>query len=270
MAVVNWSREETFRLISIWSEDVIQEQLEGCRRNSSVYRKIADGLREAGFSRTLEQCRDKIKKLKAEYKKIRDKRDTTGQGRYPEWEFFDALDEVLGPKHSTEPPVLLESFQSDRSQISDIGPDDETQDMSEGVVNEPTASNSSPGTPQTSQSETFVDDAKISSCKPKSKKRKLGKREATNEILEKMVEMQQKSDTLMANLEEKRMKMEEKQMELDAQMRREEREFQLRMMQVFAQYNTPHPGLQPQQLPYPPAPFGAYNQYDPDATQDGL
>jgi len=114
------------------------------------------------------------------------------------------------------------------------------------------------------------DDVQTSSSKPKSKKRKLGKREATNKILEKMMEMQQKSDTLMADLEEKRMKMEEKQMELDAQMQREEREFKLQVMQMFAQNNTPHPGLPPQQLPYPAAAFGTYNQYDPDATQDGL
>ena len=87
-----------------------------------------------------------------------------------------------------------------------------------------------------------------------------------------MVEMQQKSDTLMGNLEEKRtcMKIKEKQIKLDAQMRREEREFKLRMMEVLAQYTTPHPGLPPQQLTYPPAPLGAYNQYDPDAMQDGL
>jgi len=80
MAVVNWTHEEMFKLINLWSEDVIQAQLEGCRRNSQVYQKIADGLREAGFSRTMEQCRDKIKKLKSEHKKIRDKRETTGQG----------------------------------------------------------------------------------------------------------------------------------------------------------------------------------------------
>jgi len=64
MAVVNWTREETFKLINLWSEDVIQAQLERWCRNSQVYQKIADGLREAGFSRTMEQCRDKIKKLK--------------------------------------------------------------------------------------------------------------------------------------------------------------------------------------------------------------
>ena len=56
------------KLFSLWSEDFIQEQLERCRRNSSVYWKIADGLHEAGFSRILEQCRNKIKKLKTEYK----------------------------------------------------------------------------------------------------------------------------------------------------------------------------------------------------------
>ena len=64
MAVVNWTREETFKLINLWSEDVIQAQLERWCRNSQVHQKIADGLREAGFSRTMEQCRDKIKKLK--------------------------------------------------------------------------------------------------------------------------------------------------------------------------------------------------------------
>ena len=52
--IVNWSRDEVYKLISLWSEDVIQEQLKGCRRNSQVYKKIADSLREAGFSRTFE------------------------------------------------------------------------------------------------------------------------------------------------------------------------------------------------------------------------
>ena len=120
---VNWTREETFKLINLWSEDVIQQQLEGCRRNSLVYRKIADDLGEAGYTRSLEQCRDKIKKLKGEYKKVHDKRETTREGRYPKWEFFDALDNVLGPKHSTEPPTVVESLQR-------IGPDDESQHLS--------------------------------------------------------------------------------------------------------------------------------------------
>ena len=31
MAAVNWTRAEVYKLISIWSDDAIQEQLEGCR-----------------------------------------------------------------------------------------------------------------------------------------------------------------------------------------------------------------------------------------------
>ena len=96
-----WSKEETFKLISIWSEANIQAQLEGCKRNCEVYSKISCELSLAGYSRTYEQCREKIRKLKAEYKKISDKRKETAQGRYPEWEYYDAKDHVLGHKAST-------------------------------------------------------------------------------------------------------------------------------------------------------------------------
>ena len=41
---VNWTREKTFTLISLWNEDVIQQQLEGCRKNNQVYRKIPNDL----------------------------------------------------------------------------------------------------------------------------------------------------------------------------------------------------------------------------------
>ena len=84
MAAGYWSKQETFKLITIWNNDTIQAQLEGCRRNSDVYRKIAKKLTEAGHNRTLKQCRDKMKKLKAEYKKIKDKQNKMSQGRYPE------------------------------------------------------------------------------------------------------------------------------------------------------------------------------------------
>ena len=120
--------------------------MERSRRNSQVYRKIADDLHEASFSRSLEQCRDKTKKLKGEYKKVHDKRETTGEGRYPEWEFFDALDSVLGPKHSTKPSIVVESFPQ-------IGPDDETEDMS-GETEVPAVH--SPAPSQTSSSSTLL------------------------------------------------------------------------------------------------------------------
>ena len=49
-------------------------QLEDCKRNQVVYEKIAKELHEAGYDRTYQQCRDKIKKLRGEYKKLKTKR----------------------------------------------------------------------------------------------------------------------------------------------------------------------------------------------------
>jgi len=123
MAVGYWSKEETLRLIGIWSDDAIQAQLEGCRRNSEVYRKIAKELTEVGYTRTMELCRDKMKKLRVEYKKIKDKRKETGQGRYPEWDYFDAMDEVMGHKPATQPPVIVDSGNYLDEQSSQWSPD---------------------------------------------------------------------------------------------------------------------------------------------------
>ena len=87
-----WTKAEIMKLIEIWSDEAIQAQLEGCRRNQNVYEKIAHELPEAGFERIYQQCRDKLKKLRADYKKIKDKRGKTGEGRYPEWDYFDPID----------------------------------------------------------------------------------------------------------------------------------------------------------------------------------
>ena len=76
-----WSDEETIKLVELWGEEEIQALLEGCTRNKHVYDKIARGMGEAGYERTGVQCRDKIKKLKADYKKVKDSNDETGRKR---------------------------------------------------------------------------------------------------------------------------------------------------------------------------------------------
>ena len=61
--------------------------------------------------------------LKAEYKRIRDKRQETGQGRYPEWDYYDAMDGVLGHKPSTQPAVVVDTLED--SQVQDTQVDDD-------------------------------------------------------------------------------------------------------------------------------------------------
>ena len=144
--------------------------------------------------------------------------------------------------------------------------DDETQDMSgvgeSDATNVPSPAVSSTGSssitsvarPSTDTEETSRETQPPDS---KSRKRKRGKLEGTNALLEKMVKLQENSDKMLCMLEEKRAKMEERQMELDAQLRREEREFQLQMLQILTQQNTPR------HLPPPPVPhYGLHSSFN--------
>ena len=105
-----WSRDEILKLIEVWGDDNIQAQLNDCKRNQDIFDKILFALLEAGFVKSGSRYRDKIKKLRGEYHKVKDKRDKTGEGRYPEWDYFDALDAILGHRAVTRPSVVVNSI----------------------------------------------------------------------------------------------------------------------------------------------------------------
>ena len=86
-----WTDEETFKLIELWGEDSIQARLEGCKRNKDVYVTISRKMNENGYQKSADQCRDKAKKLRTTYRKIRDKNGKTGEGR-KKWPFLEAMD----------------------------------------------------------------------------------------------------------------------------------------------------------------------------------
>ena len=111
------------------------------------------------------------------------------------------------------------------------------------------------------------DDIKATGSKGKPRKRKLGKTKPQMNLWKKMIEMQEKSVKLMMTLEEKHIKIEEYQMELDAQMRREEKDFQLKMMQILVHVSHAGPPPLP---PYYPTYSNFSHRFDPDETLDGL
>ena len=74
----NWSDSEVRALISVWSDDVIQAELAGAHRNQHVYKMSAE-LEKLGCRITWDKCRDKVKKLKQEYKKVVDNNNETGR-----------------------------------------------------------------------------------------------------------------------------------------------------------------------------------------------
>ena len=114
-----WNRQEMFKLIKIWGEDRVQEQLEGCHRNREVYVRIARKMAEsAGYERTFcTMQRKNQKKFKKEYRRIRDLLNEIGNGREEEaeWPYFDAMDRILSHKPSSGPEVVVDSLAQSQS-----------------------------------------------------------------------------------------------------------------------------------------------------------
>ena len=67
---------------------------------------------EAGYERTIEQCREKVKKLKKEYRRLKDTLNETGQGRSKEveWLYFELMDRILGHKPTTALKSIVDSL----------------------------------------------------------------------------------------------------------------------------------------------------------------
>ncbi|KAJ2868541.1 hypothetical protein GGH94_000073 [Coemansia aciculifera] len=90
MAISNsthWSTEETKLLIRTWGDH--REEFAEIKRNLSVWNKVLERLLNAGFVRTVEQCRNRWKFLETKYKTAA--RDI-GSAGCTAWEFFDDMD----------------------------------------------------------------------------------------------------------------------------------------------------------------------------------
>ena len=248
MAYTNWTDAEVFRLIQIWSEEGIQEQLEGAKRNKHVYEQLAEDLIIYGIEKTGEQCRTKVKKLRQEYKKLADKHKETGQGR-TEWKFFDKLNEFLATRPATRPPVVLDTLDSTTLNNTDTespavvsdeeheltgGHDDgneEDQSNTSNEANDGTTIDATQSSAENVPSTDVQSTEKSTTSKCSSgRKRKRNKGEVMEDMMTKVMksvtDSMQNSDRMFLELEERRMKFE-------AEQRRQEREFPLRMVQMF-------------------------------------
>uniref|UniRef100_A0A8C0FXI3 Myb/SANT-like DNA-binding domain-containing protein n=1 Tax=Chelonoidis abingdonii TaxID=106734 RepID=A0A8C0FXI3_CHEAB len=86
------------RWLLLWADESVQMELESCLRNQHVFNRIAEVLREKGIHRTGDQCREKIKKMKLEYRRIKDNNKTPRGGRT--WKFYEVMDRVLTSRPS--------------------------------------------------------------------------------------------------------------------------------------------------------------------------
>ncbi|CAL9682257.1 unnamed protein product [Knipowitschia caucasica] len=106
-----WSKEEVQCLIEIWSDEHIISQLSSTHKNADIFAIFSKQMRERGFQRSVEQCRIKTKKLRQQYIKIRDAlKQTGGTSKIKDkFEWYEALDKILGTKPDVEPIDIVES-----------------------------------------------------------------------------------------------------------------------------------------------------------------
>lgn len=87
-----------------------------------------------GFLLRLEDIINKMKKLRQKYKVEKDKSNRSGRGRNKPWKFFRRMDEILGHRPYTQPPVCLDSSLVD-VQDAESGGDNDTEDHLGSLLN---------------------------------------------------------------------------------------------------------------------------------------
>ncbi|TRY58896.1 hypothetical protein DNTS_003106 [Danionella cerebrum] len=88
-----WGDIETHTLIAIWGSNGFQERLKGCVKRKPVFQQIALVMAEKGYCRTDEQCRSRIKRLKAGYRQCSE--NHRNEDEQVEWKFFKQLKKIF-------------------------------------------------------------------------------------------------------------------------------------------------------------------------------
>uniref|UniRef100_UPI00358F7C8A myb/SANT-like DNA-binding domain-containing protein 7 n=1 Tax=Myxine glutinosa TaxID=7769 RepID=UPI00358F7C8A len=116
-----WQPEEIQELLEIWTDKNIQSELDFSIRNEWVYSQISSQLLQKGVHRSAKQCREKIKKMKQEYKKLKELHNKTGLAPTKN-KYYEKLDSVL----DNRPTVI-------GSQVMNSANSHEAEDMNEGT-----------------------------------------------------------------------------------------------------------------------------------------
>ena len=195
----------------------------------------------------------KGKKLKKEYRKIKDKLNETGQGRNEEvqWVYFDAMDQILGHKPTTVPEMVIDSLalaqttswesRGESSEtLEELDEVDETLfgdlDLDETIANgDETIANATDTSTTDSPEPSSSNSAKVKESSSKKKKHSRGDqfKVVMDGVMKELVSAQERNEKMYLELEQKRMKMEEKMFEKELEMQKESRQFQLQMMQMM-------------------------------------
>ena len=85
-----WTHGQILALIGVWGEEEVQCLLDSSYRNKAVFQEISTRLKELqNIDVTWQQCRNKIKALKKDYREAQKAQNRSGNGRTKfRWEAF--------------------------------------------------------------------------------------------------------------------------------------------------------------------------------------
>uniref|UniRef100_A0A8C4NC15 Myb/SANT-like DNA-binding domain-containing protein n=1 Tax=Eptatretus burgeri TaxID=7764 RepID=A0A8C4NC15_EPTBU len=90
-----WEAHQVRALVTLWTDESVQQQLRTFRRNELVYCNLSDELAKIGIQKTAQQCREKLKRMKQEYRRIKSHNMQNGAD-FKTSEYYDVFDAMLG------------------------------------------------------------------------------------------------------------------------------------------------------------------------------
>lgn len=112
-----WGFKETNVLLDTWADEKVQANLnDNPKRNIKIYTELAKKCKEImpEFERSAEEVRAKLKRLKAQYFKVKQQKNKSGEGSN-NWPFWQKMNNVLGPRPISTPVAIVNTMDSESS-----------------------------------------------------------------------------------------------------------------------------------------------------------
>ncbi|KAL3064973.1 hypothetical protein OYC64_001083 [Pagothenia borchgrevinki] len=142
-----WSIDEVTTFLHLIADDKIQRELDGTTRNLNVFQEVSALLSVRGYARTFQQCRDKLKKLKSEYRAVKDHNGRSGSDRRS-WKWFDLMNDIYGRRPaSVGREGGLDSATALLLSLHDDAIDETSEEEQSRTTGDPSSSSNPEGTP---------------------------------------------------------------------------------------------------------------------------
>lgn len=122
----NWTEEEEKLLITLRSD--MDDKFFNSKQHDTLWNEILKKMKEEGVSVSRQQVINKWKNLKKKFKEIVDSNNKTGNNP-TKWKHFQRLSQLFGNKASTNPAVIIDTSNKDKTIVSESIASDSSVDM---------------------------------------------------------------------------------------------------------------------------------------------